>query len=109
MKYLFELRAEGHLKFSLKHTDDALDEHKVNPKDLEEYGKLKAKDPCKELMLAAYQNNSYKMIAYLLKLGLRAKRVWGEDESKFIGLRNYYLKDAEYGFEFANKYFCCTN
>ena len=46
------------------------------------------------------------MVAILLQLGLRAKDLWGRDIEVFMNLRKYFQK--EYGLEFANKYFCCT-
>lgn len=48
------------------------------------------------------------MVAYLLDLGLKAKDLWGRDETVFMNLRKFFQNDKRYGLEFANKYFCCT-
>lgn len=58
-------------------------------------------DKGRELLMTAFEFESYDMIIYLLEFGLDAKRVWGSDEKVFIFLRNYYLAEG-YSLEFVN-------
>jgi hypothetical protein len=62
----------------------------------------------KILLMMAMKNKSYDMIACLVKLGLKARSVWGK-EYTFLELRDRYKGMPEYGEEFANKYFGCTD
>ena len=62
----------------------------------------------KILLMMAMKNKSYDMIACLVQLGLKASNVWGK-EYQYLELRDRYKAMPEYGVEFANKYFGCTD
>ena len=98
MQNIYELTLEGKIHLKLTHapySDDKAEE---------------ARDKGRELLLAAYHNKSYHMIAYLLRLGLSATRVWGSCEKVFIELRNFYIDEKnDYSEEFVDTYFYKTN
>jgi hypothetical protein len=56
------------------------------------------------LLNMAMKNNSYDMIACLVKLGLKPQMAWGKSYDYF-DLRQKFIDNPKYGLEFANDFF----